>query len=144
MNINECSIEGLLEFDNLIIGTPTLGEGELPGLSVDCGSESWEEVIESIEEADFTGKTIALFGLGDQESYPDDFVDGLGELYDVFSDTNATIIGRWPNEGYTFNESTALEGDEFVGLVLDLDNQSAQTQSRVTKWLDDIKVTMDL
>ena len=66
ININRCSVDDLLEFDNLIIGTPTLGEGELPGLSVDCESESWEEIAEELEDADFTGKTIALYGLGDQ------------------------------------------------------------------------------
>jgi len=144
ININRCSVEDLLEFDNLIIGTPTLGEGELPGLSVDCESESWEESADDLEAADFTGKKIALYGLGDQEGYPDEFVDALGELYDLFSETGATLIGRWPNKGYEFNSSEALDGDEFVGLVLDLDNQSALTDERLTQWLEIIKPELGL
>jgi len=144
ININRCSIEELLAFDNLIIGTPTLGEGELPGLSVDCESESWEEIAGELEGADFSGKTIALFGLGDQEGYPDEFVDALGELYDIFSETGATIIGRWPNKGYEFNSSNALDEDEFVGLVLDLDNQSGLTEERLTQWLEIIKPELGL
>ena len=144
VNINRCSIEELLAFDNLIIGTPTLGEGQLPGLAVDCESESWEEVAGDLEAADFNGKTIALYGLGDQEGYPDEFVDALGELYDIFSGAGATLIGRWPNSGYEFNSSAALEDDEFVGLVLDLDNQSALTDERLTKWLDSIKPALGL
>lgn len=144
ININRCSIDDLLAFDNLIIGTPTLGEGALPGLSVDCESESWEEIAAQLEEADFTGKTIALYGLGDQEGYPDEFVDALGELYDIFSTAGATIIGRWPNSGYEFTTSSALDGDEFVGLVLDQDNQSSLTESRLTQWLSSIKPELGL
>lgn len=144
ININRCSVDDLLEFDNLIIGTPTLGEGELPGLSVDCESESWEEAIDELDGADFSGKTIALYGLGDQEGYPNEFVDALGELYEIFSNAGATFIGRWPNQGYTFNSSAALDGDEFVGLVLDLDNQANLTQERLTQWLEDIKPELGL
>ena len=144
ININRISIEELLEYDNLIIGTPTLGEGELPGLSVDCESESWEEIAAELEEADFGGKTIALYGLGDQEGYPDEFVDALGELHDIFSGAGATMIGRWPNSGYKFNSSTALDGDHFVGLVLDLDNQSDLTEQRLAKWLEIIKPDLGL
>ena len=144
ININRCSVDELLAFDNLIIGTPTLGEGELPGLSVDCESESWEEIIDDIEDADFTGKKIALYGLGDQEGYPDEFVDALGELYDIFKGAGATIVGRWPNKGYEFTSSEALDGDEFVGLVLDLDNQSGLTDERLAAWLEIIKPELGL
>jgi len=144
ININRCAVADLLAFDHLIIGTPTLGEGELPGLSVDCESESWEEIVDDLAAADFTGKTIALYGLGDQESYPDEFVDGLGELYELFSEAGATMIGRWPNEGYTFNSSEALDDDEFVGLVLDVDNQSNLTEERLTQWLSSIKPALGL
>ena len=144
ININRCSVEDLLAFDNLIIGTPTLGEGELPGLSVDCESESWEEAASDLEDADFSGKKIALYGLGDQEGYPDEFVDALGELHELFSDAGATCIGRWPNSGYQFNSSAALDGDEFVGLVLDLDNQSNLTDERLSQWLDSIKPELGL
>ncbi|MCG6200832.1 flavodoxin [Psychromonas antarctica] len=144
ININRCSVADLLEFDNLIIGTPTLGEGALPGLSVDCEGESWEEIVGSLEEADFSGKTIALFGLGDQEGYPDEFVDALGELYDIFSTAGATFIGRWPNKGYQFNSSTALDGDQFVGLVLDQDNQASLTDSRLSEWINIIKPQLGL
>jgi len=144
ININRCTIEDLLAFDNLIIGTPTLGSGELPGLSVDCESESWEEIAGDIEDADFSGKTIALFGLGDQEGYPDEFVDALGELFELFSAAGATLIGRWPNEGYQFNSSAALDGKEFIGLVLDQDNQASLTEARLTKWLAGIKPQLGL
>ncbi|CAG9000760.1 MAG: Flavodoxin 2 [Candidatus Celerinatantimonas neptuna] len=139
LNINRVSVDDLLTYDALILGTPTLGEGELPGLETQCESPSWAEFVETLEDADFSGKKIALFGLGDQLGYSDEFVDALGELYDIFADMGATMIGRWPNDGYNFDSSTALDGDQFVGLVLDQDNQSDQTPGRIDQWVSQIK-----
>ena len=33
-----------------------------------------------MDDLDLSGKKVAVFGLGDQEAYPDTFVDGLGIL----------------------------------------------------------------
>lgn len=144
VNINKASLADLMEFDSLILGTPTLGDGQLPGLDVECQAESWAEFLPELESADLTGKTVALFGLGDQNGYPDAFVDALGELYDVVSGTGANVVGFWPNEGYEFNSSNALDGDEFVGLVIDQDNQAGQTAARVKTWVASIKPELGL
>ncbi len=66
INVNRVTAEEFSAYDLLILGTPTLGEGELPGLSADCENESWEEFLTKIEDVDFSGKTVALYGLGDQ------------------------------------------------------------------------------
>ena len=84
LNVNRTTAEDFAAYEYLIIGTPTLGDGELPGLSSDCDAESWEEFLPQIEDTDFTGKTIAIFGLGDQVGYPDEFLDAMGELYEIF------------------------------------------------------------
>ena len=80
VNINKASVDDLLAYDVLILGTPTYGEGELPGLSSGAQTESWEEFLPTLTGADFSGKTIALYGLGDQAGYADNFVDALGML----------------------------------------------------------------
>ncbi|MFM2481663.1 flavodoxin [Celerinatantimonas sp. YJH-8] len=144
LNINRVEVDDLLAYDYLIMGTPTLGEGELPGLSTQCEAESWEEFLPKMEGTDFSGKKIALFGLGDQVSYASEFVDGLGELYDAFSDAGAELVGSWPNEGYDFESSQALDGDNFVGLVIDQDNQASQTSERVAKWVAQVKSEFSL
>ena len=144
ININKASIDDLLAYDCLILGTPTLGDGELPGLDCDCQGESWAEFVPDLEGADLAGKTVALFGLGDQKGYPDAFVNGLGELFDVVSGAGANMVGFWPNSGYEFADSTALDGDDFVGLVIDQDNQAALTAERVTSWVASIKPQMGL
>jgi len=135
VNINKASVDDLLAYDVLILGTPTYGEGELPGLSSDIQNESWEEFLPTLAGTDFSGKTVALFGLGDQVGYGDNFVDALGFLFDAFSDVGAKIIGATGTEGYDFKNSKALLDGQFVGLVLDEDNQKELTDDRVNDWL---------
>ncbi|MDU2401883.1 MAG: flavodoxin, partial [Klebsiella sp.] len=102
-------------------------------------SESWAEFIRNLGDVSLQGKTVALFGLGDQRGYPDNFASGLRPLYDALRARGATMIGSWPNEGYEFSASSALEGERFVGLVLDQDNQFDETETRLATWLEEIK-----
>lgn len=67
-NINDIKI-----YDNLIFGISTWGDGDL--------QDDWEDLFEEFCQIDFTNKTVALFGLGDQVDYPDTFVDAMGILY---------------------------------------------------------------
>lgn len=135
VNVAKAQPEDLLQYDALILGTPTYGEGALPGLDFGCQGESWNEFLPKLEGLDFSGKTVALFGLGEQEKYPDVFVDAMGTLYDQLLAGGARFVGEWSTEGYTFNASTAVEDDKFVGLALDLVTQNHLTEQRVEGWL---------
>lgn len=134
VNINKASVDDLLAYDVLILGSPTYGDGELPGLTSGV-QESWEEFLPQLTGANFSGKTIALFGLGDQAGYADNFVDAIGILYDAFSDCGAKFIGFTSCEGYEFNRSKAQLDDKFVGLVLDEDCQKELSEQRLNDWL---------
>lgn len=139
VDINRASLETFLSYPVLLLGTPTLGDGQLPGLEAGCESESWLEFVATLTDADLTDKTVALFGLGDQQGYPDNFASGLRALYDTVVDRGAKVVGDWPTEGYEFNVSAALQEDRFVGLVLDQDNQYDLTEERLDSWLEQIK-----
>lgn len=138
VNIKNATVDDLLAYDVLIIGTPTYGEGELPGLSSGTSTESWEEFLPNLAGADFSGKTIALYGLGDQEGYAGNFVDAMGMLYDAFMDCGAQFIGFTSTDGYAFDRSKAQIDDQFVGLVLDEDNQKELSDGRLNDWLTSI------
>lgn len=144
LNVNRVTPEQFSSYDYLIIGTPTLGEGELPGLSSDCENESWEEFLPKLEDMDFSGKTMAIYGLGDQVGYADEFVDAIMELYEFFSERGAKIVGAWPTDGYEFEHSEAVVDGKFVGLALDQDNQSALSQDRLDQWLSLIAPEFEL
>lgn len=138
MNIREATVESLEGYSYLILGTPTMGEGQLPGLSADCDEESWEEALPRLASVNLQGKTVAIFGLGDQVSYSNEFLDAMIEIYDFVIARGARVVGSWPTEGYEFNTSQAVLDDKFVGLALDLDNQAGQTADRVDRWLQQI------
>ena len=144
LNVNKASADLIAGYSYLILGTSTLGGGQLPGLSTDCMGGGWEEFLPQLKELDFTGKTVALFGLGDQDKYPDEFVDAMGELYHFVKARGATVIGAWPADDYDFISSKALVDDAFVGLALDQENQKNLTDARVDAWLRQIAAEFGL
>lgn len=135
LNVNKATPELVAGYDYLILGTPTLGEGDLPGLEADCQNPSWAEFLPQLKDVDFSGKTVALYGLGDQEKYGDNFVDALGLLHDFVTARGARVVGAWPTDGYDFMASKAERDGAFVGLVLDQDNQKQLTDDRLETWL---------
>jgi len=137
-NVNRTEVADFMSYDYLILGTPTLADGLLPGMSADMDGESWEEFLPKLEGENFEGKIIAIFGLGDQVSYSMEFLNAVFFLHEFFEERGATMVGSWPIEGYEFEESLAVVDDEFLGLALDLDNQNALTEVRLNSWLASI------
>lgn len=135
VNIGRSSLADFLAFDRLIVGSPTLGDGELPGQSTGLAQPSWEEFLPQLASADLTGKTIAIYGLGDQKKYPNEFVDAIGILHAAFSARGARIIGDWPADGYEFKASQAVHDGRFLGLPIDQLNQATLTEARLDAWL---------
>ena len=138
VNIGRTTLGDFLAYDALILGSPTLGDGELPGLSTGLNQPSWEEFLPQLAGVDLSGKIAAVYGLGDQKKYPDEFVDAIGIIHDVLVAGGARVVGRWPTSGYEFNASQAVDGDDFLGLALDQINQPVLTEERVNTWLAQI------
>ncbi|OIO61213.1 MAG: flavodoxin [Alphaproteobacteria bacterium CG_4_10_14_0_2_um_filter_63_37] len=140
VNVAKATVDDLLACDTLILGTPTYGEGALPDAdNSSLKTPSWGELVPAIEQADFAGKVVAIYGLGDQLKYPDFFCDALGRLHQAFAKAGATLVGDWSTEGYTFNASKAVVDGRFVGLALDHPNQGEMTEGRVAAWLAQIE-----
>lgn len=116
--------------NNFILSAPTWFDGELPNY--------WDEFIPDLEEMDLKDKKFAIFGLGDQKGYPENFCDAIGLLAEVLEDCGATVVGESSLEGYTFESSKAQRGDVFIGLPLDQENQARLTGDRIKKWLEEL------
>ncbi len=129
-NIKEATIEMIDEYPNLIFGTSAWGIGDM--------QDDWEDFIDELSEIDFEGKKVALFGTGDQEEYPESFVDGLGTLYCRLPD-KSVVTGFWPKEGYDYYFSLAEKDGQFVGLAIDEDKQPELTDERIEKWVKQLK-----
>lgn len=130
-DISFSGVSKLEEYDKLIIGVSTWGEGEL--------QDDWEEAWDEFCDLNFEGKTIALFGLGDQEGYGEEFLDAMGIIYDQVVQKGANVVGTWPIDGYDFDSSKAVKNGDFVGLAIDEDNQDDMTSDRVSTWCSGIK-----
>lgn len=142
VNIGRTTLEDFLAYDALIVGSPTLGDGELPGQSVGLSQPSWEEFLPQLAGADLSGKTIAIFGLGDQKKYAEEFVDAIGLIHDAVVARGARVVGRWPTTGYDFTTSQAVDGDDFLGLALDQHHQPLLTEERINTWLAQIQAEL--
>ena len=126
-----------MEYDIMIMGIPTWYIGEL--------QTDWDDFFEEFKTIDFTEKKVAFYGLGDQYGYPDNFQDGLGILAEVVLDKGGELYGYWPNDGYDFNESLGVAPNGmFYGLALDEDNQRDQSNDRIEKWVQQIKVELGI
>ncbi|MEN6589410.1 MAG: flavodoxin [Proteiniphilum sp.] len=101
--------------------------------------DDWNDFYPKLEKLDLSGKTIALFGLGDASIYPSSFVDAMGILYEIVLKKGATIIGAVSPEGYDFEYSRALVNDKFVGLPLDDDTEPELTDERIARWVETLK-----
>lgn len=122
------------KYDKLILGLSTWYDGDL--------QSDWEDYFDKeFKDIDFTGKTIAVFGLGDQYGYGEYFIDGVGILAKVILQNGGKIIGKWSTNTYDFTASKAKIEDEdyFYGLAIDEDNEPQKTSERLTKWLQQIE-----
>jgi flavodoxin I len=131
LNAEEILAEKFLEYDNIIVGVPTWFDGELPNY--------WDEFLPDLEELDMKGKTVAIYGLGDQKGYPENFVDGLGIMADFMEDRGADLVGFTSAEGYTFEHSKAFKDGKFRGLAIDYENQVSKNKERIAAWVEQLK-----
>ncbi|EMG3684814.1 flavodoxin FldA [Serratia marcescens] len=136
-DIAKSSKEDLEGFDILLLGIPTWYYGE-----AQC---DWDDFFPTLEEVDFNGKLVALFGCGDQEDYAEYFCDAMGTIRDIIEPRSAAIVGHWPTKGYHFEASKGLADDNhFIGLAIDEDRQPELTNERVDAWVKQIVEELSL
>ena len=92
-----------------------------------------------MQELKLQRKKVAVFGLGDQESYAENYADATGELHDVFEALGCQMMGYTSQEGYEHEDSKAIRGDKFCGLLCDMVNQEDLTEGRVENWVAQLK-----
>ena len=134
INVAEASVEDFRKFDLLILWISTWYDGDL--------QSDWEDFFDDFKSIDFTDKTVAIFGLGDQVAYAGYFVDGIGILAKAVLKNGGKLIGYWPTKGYLHTDSVAIPKENtelFYGLAIDEDNQPHLTDKRLTAWIAQIK-----
>jgi len=131
LDVRQASPDDLKRYEALIFGTSTWHWGGL--------QDEWAVFEDTLSAEALSGKKVAFFGLGDQQRYPDHFVDGIGLLYEKVKPLGAQLVGAWPQDGYTYNASAAELDGQFVGLALDEDSQPEKTPGRIQTWVQQLK-----
>ena len=134
IEVQNSSTDEVSSYDKLILASSTWGSGDL--------QSDWEDFEDNLDEIDFSGKTVALLGLGDQDGYGDTFAESLYLLHEKVKAAN--VIGQTSTEGYDYEESLAVVDDMFLGLVIDEDNQDDLTDERLEAWANQIKADLGL
>ena len=130
-DVAKVTADTVAPYKNVLLGTSTWGAGEL--------QDDWYDGLEKLKQADLSGKTVALFGCGDCESYGDTFCAAMGEIYDALKDSGAEFVGRVSTDGYTFDDSAAVVDGRFIGLALDDVTEPDKTDDRIAAWTESIK-----
>ena len=117
-------------YDVVLFGTSTLGLGDL--------QDDWDSFLPTFSKADLSDKTVAIFALGDSASFSSSFAEAMKVIYDAIKD-KTKVVGFVDDEGYTYDDSTAVVDGRWVGLPIDEDNEYDQTDARLEAWVEELK-----
>lgn len=136
--ISEADVDKLSGYDLIIFGGSTIGADNWE----DTHTTKWYSFFEAMRQLDLNGKLGAIYGLGDQVLYPEHFVDGMATIRDEISSTGIRFIGSWPAVGYEHTDSKSVDGDHFIGLALDDDQQPELSDERIKHWVETLKAEL--
>lgn len=133
--VNEASDEDLARYDTIIFGISTVGRDTW---DQKFGNVDWAKFMPHVSAFDFTGKKVAIFGLGDHITYAYHFVNSMGLLAKLVVKNGGQLLGKVSPDGYTFQDSDALEGGLFLGLPIDEDFEPELTDGRLNCWAEQL------
>lgn len=131
VDVSKLNGDVIAQNDNLILGTSTWGDGEL--------QDDWIDGLNKLKSMDLSGKTVALFGCGDSDTYSQSFCGAMIELWNGIKDKGVNLIGEVSTYGYTFDESESVVDGRFIGLAIDDVNEDDKTEARIDNWIEQIK-----
>ncbi len=139
--VHDASIADLEKYDRIIFGISTVGKETWDS---NYSNTDWAKFFPNISKVDFSGKTVAIFGLGDHLTYSSHFVNAIGVLAKQLLKNGAKIVGEVDPSGYEFDDSEALIDGKFIGLPIDEDFEPELTDERVANWVKSIKPAFGL
>ena len=136
ISVNDAVLSDLEKYEQIIFGISTVGKETWDS---NYSNTDWSKFFPNISKVDFSGKTVAIFGLGDHVTYSSYFVNAMGMLAKDLLKNGATIVGKVDPSGYEFDDSEAIFDGMFIGLPIDEDFEPELTDERVSNWIKSIK-----
>ena len=141
ISVNDATTADLEKYDLIIFGISTVGKETWDS---NYSNTDWSKFFPNISKVNFSGKTVAIFGLGDHITYASHFVNSMGFLAKELLTQGATIVGQVDPSGYEFDDSEAVIDGKFIGLPVDEDFEPELTDERVAQWVKSIKPSFGL
>ena len=102
--------------------------------------------VEAVDVANIDDATItshenlllgtSTWGAGEMQ---DDWYDGVKTLKSAGLAGKTVALFGVSTDGYTYDDSEAIDGDKFLGLALDEVNEDDKTEERIDAWIEAIK-----
>lgn len=140
ISVNTAKPADFDKYSKIIFGLSTIGRNNWDN---EAKGNDWDVFATQLKEIDFAGKSVAIFGLGDQLTYPENFVDAIGWLSERLEKLGVHPEGACSTDGYNFESSAALHNGMFIGLPIDEDNEPDLTDNRVQYWVKSLKSNFD-
>jgi len=134
--VNDATTADLEKYDLIIFGISTVGKETWDS---NYSNTDWSKFFPNISKVDFSGKTVAIFGLGDHITYANHFVNAMGVLAKELQKQGASIVGQVDPTNYEFDESEAIINGEFIGLPIDEDFEPELTDERIANWVKSLQ-----
>ena len=141
ISVHDAEASDLEKYDLIIFGISTVGKETWDS---NYSNTDWAKFFPNISKVDYSGKTVAIFGLGDHLTYSSHFVNAMGVLAKELIKNGATIVGKVDTSAYEFDESEAVIGGSFIGLPIDEDFEPELTDERISSWVKNIKPALGL
>jgi flavodoxin I len=135
IHIASATAADLEKYTKIIFGISTIGKDTW---QQKFDNTDWSHFFPVVTAFDFTGKRVAIFGLGDHITYAYHFVDSMGLLGKAIRNQGGEIFGKVSTDGYTFQDSEAIVEGKFIGLPVDEDFESELTEERVSAWVESL------
>ena len=111
-NVNAVS-SAAVDAEMLVLGSSTWGVGDL--------QDDWAAQLDAVK-ANFAGKKVAVFGLGDSQGFADSYCVAAETIATAAKDAGATLVGDV--------------------LKLDDTNEADQTDGKIAAWVETLKAAL--
>lgn len=141
ISVHDASAADLEKYDKIIFGISTVGKETWDS---EFSNTDWAKFFPNVSKVNFSGKTVAIFGLGDHITYSRHFVNAIGVLANVLLKNGATLVGEVDPSGYEFEDSESIMDGKFIGLPIDEDFEPELTDERISNWIKSLKPAFGL
>ena len=128
-NMKDTAVDAITGYQNVVLMSSSYFFGAL--------AEDWGSKVKLLHTVDFSGKNVAIVGVGSQERHPDSFCSGAADFFDKLRFSGARFVGSVDASAYKFTFSRLQVGQKLRGLCLDKGDD--KSSAHIDAWVEAVK-----